>query len=184
MNDEKLIEKKVSSEEIFDGKLLHVFSDTIELPDGKSATREYIKHQGAVAVVPVTENNEIIAVRQYRYPIGRVTVEIPAGKLDKGEKPLEAAMRELSEETGVSGADITYIGGLYPSVAYTDELIHMYMAENLEYGEAHTDDDEFLDVVKIPVDEFVEKILGGEIMDSKTQAAVLKVAMILRNREK
>ncbi|MBQ8210332.1 MAG: NUDIX hydrolase [Clostridia bacterium] len=180
MNDEMLIEKKVSSEYIFDGKLLQVYRDTIELPNGEPATREYIKHQGAVAVVPVTDENEIIAVRQYRYPIGRVTIEIPAGKLDKDEEPLTAAKRELSEETGVESADIEYIGGLYPSVAYTDEIIHMYVAKNLKYGEMHTDDDEFLDVVKIKIDDFVDMILKGEIMDSKTQAAVLKVAMLLK----
>lgn len=180
MNDEMLIEKKVSSEYIFDGKLLQVYRDTISLPNGNEATREYIKHQGAVAVVPVTDDNEIIAVRQYRYPIGRVTIEIPAGKLDKGEEPLTAAKRELSEETGVESADIEYIGGLYPSVAYTDEIIHMYVAKNLKYGEMHTDEDEFLDVVKIKIDDFVDMVLKGEIMDSKTQAAVLKVAMLLK----
>lgn len=180
MKDENLIEKKVSSENVFDGRLLHVYNDVISLPNGKTSTREYIKHQGAVAVVPVTDDNEIIVVRQYRYPIERVTIEIPAGKLDKGEEPLAAAKRELSEETGVESADITYLGGLYPSVAYTDEIIHMYMAKNLKYGQAHADDDEFLDVVKIPVDKFVDMIMNGEIMDSKTQAAVLKVANILK----
>lgn len=180
MKDENLIEKKVSSEYVFDGKLLHVYNDVVSLPNGKISTREYIKHQGAVAVVPVTDDNEIIVVRQYRYPIERVTIEIPAGKLDIGEEPLEAAKRELSEETGVSGADITYIGGLYPSVAYTDEIIHMYVARNLEYGQAHADEDEFLDVEKIHIDKFVEMIMNGEIMDSKTQAAVLKVANILK----
>lgn len=183
MNEEMLTEKKISSENVFDGVLLHVYKDKIELPNGNTATREYIKHQGAVCVVPVTDNNEIIAVKQYRYPIGRVTVEIPAGKLDKGEAPLEAAKRELSEETGVESADIKYIGGLYPSVAYTDELIHMYMAKNLTYGEAHTDFDEFLNVEKIPVDKFVEMIMSGEIMDSKTQAAVLKAEKILKNEK-
>lgn len=181
MNENNLIEKQVSSEYVFDGKLLHVYNDEVLLPDGTKATREYIKHQGAVAVVPVTEDNEIIVVRQYRYPIGRVTIEIPAGKLDKGEKPIDAAKRELSEETGVECADITYIGGLYPSVAYTDEIIHIYMAKNLKYGKSHTDDDEFLEVEKIAIDKFVDMIMSGEIMDSKTQAAVLKVAKILKN---
>ena len=175
MND-NLTEKKVSSENVFDGKLLHVYSDVIELPNGNTSTREYIKHQGAVCVVPVTENMEVVAVKQYRYPIGRVTIEIPAGKLDKGEEPLEAAKRELSEETGVESADIRYVGGLYPSVAYTDEIIHMYVAENLVYGEAHTDEDELLNVVRIPLTEFTRMVMDGEIMDAKTMAAILKTA--------
>lgn len=176
MKDEMLIEKQLESEFVFNGKLLKVYNDTVSLPNGSTATREYIKHQGAVCVVPVTEDNEIVAVKQYRYPIKRVTIEIPAGKLDKGEIPLEAAKRELSEETGVESADIEYIGGLYPSVAYTDEIIHMYVAKNLKYGEAHTDDDEFLNVIRIPVSEFVDMIMDGKIEDSKTQAAILKVA--------
>ena len=176
MKDENLIEKKVSSENVFDGVLLHVYKDKIELPNGNEAVREYIKHQGAVCVVPVTDEMEVVAVKQYRYPIGRVTIEIPAGKLDAGEDILDAAKRELSEETGVESADIEYIGGLYPSVAYTDEIIHMYVAKNLVYGEAHTDDDEFLNVVKIPLKEFVQMVMDGQIQDSKTMAAILKVA--------
>lgn len=176
MNDEHLIEKKVSSENVFDGVLLHVYKDKIELPNGNEAVREYIKHQGAVCVVPLTDEMEVVAVKQYRYPIGRVTIEIPAGKLDAGENILDAAKRELSEETGVESADIEYMGGLYPSVAYTDEIIHMYVAKNLVYGEAHTDDDEFLNVVKIPLKDFVQMVMDGQIQDSKTMAAILKVA--------
>ncbi len=176
MNDEMLIEKKVSSENVFDGRLLHVFNDVVELPNGHKSTREYIKHQGAVCVVPVTDDMEVVAVKQYRYPIGRVTIEIPAGKLDKGEDILTAAKRELSEETGVESADIEYMGGLYPSVAYTDEIIHMYVAKNLVYGDSHTDDDEFLNVVKIPLAEFAQMVMNGEIQDAKTMAAILKVA--------
>lgn len=175
MNDEMLIEKQLSSENVFDGVLLHVYKDDIELPNGHKSVREYIKHQGAVCVVPVTDKMEVIAVKQYRYPIGRVTIEIPAGKLDAGEEPLEAAKRELSEETGVECADIEYMGGLYPSVAYTDEIIHMYVAKNLVYGQAHTDDDEFLNVVKIPLKDFVQMVMDGKIQDSKTMAAILKV---------
>lgn len=176
MNDEHLIEKKVSSENVFDGVLLHVYKDKIELPNGNEAVREYIKHQGAVCVVPLTDEMEVVAVKQYRYPIGRVTIEIPAGKLDAGENILDAAKRELSEETGVESADIEYMGRLYPSVAYTDEIIHMYVAKNLVYGEAHTDDDEFLNVVKIPLKDFVQMVMDGQIQDSKTMAAILKVA--------
>ncbi len=176
MNEEMLFEKQVSSENVFDGVLLHVYKDAIELSNGHKSVREYIKHQGAVCVVPVTDEMEVIAVKQFRYPLGRVTIEIPAGKLDAGEDPLEAAKRELSEETGVECADIEYMGGLYPSVAYTDEIIHMYYAKNLVYGQAHADEDEFLNVEKIPLAEFVKMIMDGKIQDSKTMTAVLKVA--------
>lgn len=176
MKDEHLIEKKISSEKIFDGVLLHVYKDKIELPDGNEAVREYIKHLGAACVVPLTDEMEVIAVKQYRYPIGRVTIEIPAGKMDAGEEPIEAAKRELSEETGVENADLEYIGGLHPAFAYADEIIHMYVAKNFVYGETHTDNDEFLNVVKIPLNEFVRMIMDGQIQDAKTISAILKVA--------
>lgn len=182
--DEKLIETFVSGETVFDGKLLHVHRDVVALPDGKTANREYIRHQGAAAVVPLTAEGDVIAVRQYRYPLGRVTLEIPAGKRDPGEDPAVTAARELSEETGCEPGELIELGTLCPSVAYTDEVIWMYLAEGLHFGESHVDDDEFVDVVRIPLDDFVAMVMDGTIADSKTQAAILKTKFLLENREK
>ena len=182
--EKELFEKQVSSEFIFDGKVIHLYCDTVELPDGNTSTREYIKHVGAVCVVPVTDEGEIVLVRQYRYAVGRDMLEIPAGKLDYvGEDPVSAALRELREETGAVCKNLRFIGKYLASPALLDENIWMYLAEGLEFGERDLDDDEFLNVEKLPVDELVEKILSGEIEDGKTQAAVLKTALLI-NREK
>lgn len=175
-NDAALVEKQVSSELIYDGAVVHLFRDGIKLPDGKSAVREVIRHVGAVAVVPLTEAGEVICVRQYRYAPGKVLLEIPAGKLDsKQEDHVEATLRELREETGARCEKLTYLGPLYPAVGYSDELIDMYVAEGLTFGETDPDEDEFIDVVRVPLAELVDRILRGEIADSKTQAAILKV---------
>ena len=182
-NDAALIERHAASEEIFDGIILHLFRDKVTLPDGKDAVREVIRHVGAVCVVPLTEDGEVICVRQYRYPAAQVMLEIPAGKLDsKQEDRREAALRELREETGVSCECLTSLGAFYPAPAYSDELIDMYLAEGLSYGETAPDEDEFLDVVRVPLSELVDMVMRGEILDAKTQMAVLKVWM-LKQRE-
>lgn len=177
MKDETYFEESTkSSTLIFDGKVLHLYKDTINLPNGGESTREYCKHGGAVCVVPLTEKGEVVCVRQYRYALGRVTLEIPAGKLDSPtEDHREAALRELREETGYIPARITPIGDLATSPALLTEIIYMYLAEDLTAGEVDPDEDEFIEFVKIPLDEMVDMILRGEIQDSKTQAAVLKV---------
>ena len=176
----KLAEKQLSREEIFSGCIVHLVKDTVELPNKNTSTREVILHNGAVCVVPITEENEIIMERQFRYPFNEVIWEIPAGKLDKGETdPLLAAKRELLEETGYTAKEFKYIGVYFPSPAILSEKIHMYVATGLTLGERDLDEDEFLDVVKIPFDEVVEMIKCGEIPDGKTQAAVLKT-MLLR----
>lgn len=173
MND--LTEKKVSSTEVFSGKLLHVFKDDIILPDGGSGIREYIKHPGASCVVPVTENNEVIMVRQFRYPFSKVLLEIPAGKLDHtGEDPLSAAKRELKEETGAEAKEFIFMGEFYPTCAYSDEIIYMYLAKGLTFGETHLDDDEFIETETIPLKTLFDMVMNGEIRDSKTQTAILK----------
>ncbi len=167
------------SELIFDGKVVHLYRDTVILPNGKDATREIIRHVGAVAVLPITDEGEVILVKQFRYPFDEVLTEIPAGKLDsKDENHIKAALRELREETGVTCDKLTYIGDLYPSVAILDEVIHMYCAEGLSYGETDPDDDEFLNVVKIPFEEAVNSVLSGRIKDAKTQTAILKVKLL------
>ena len=178
--DKELVEEKISSEDIFDGNLLHVKRDTVKLPSGNEAIREVIRHIGAVCVIPVTENNEVILERQYRYPIGRIMTEIPAGKLDsRDEDRLSAIQRELREETGFTAEEWTPLGDFFPAPAYCDEYISMYMARKLRRGERHLDADEFLDVYTVPLKDLVEDVMAGRIADAKTQTAVLKAARIL-----
>ncbi len=176
MTDHTLLEKTLNSKNVFSGSLLNVFSDDIELPDGKTAGREYIKHVGAVCIVALTDDDRVIVERQYRYPMHDVILEIPAGKLDrKNEDPLEAAKRELREETGVTADKMTYLGKFYPTPAYSDEIIHMYLAEGLHFGEQSLDDDEFLITELVPIKELADSIMAGEIPDGKTQTAILAV---------
>ena len=174
-----LTEKKISSERIFDGKVLHVCVDRVQLPNGEEGVREIVLHRGAVAVIPVTNNEEVVCVRQYRYVHGQVLLEIPAGKLEPGETDRPAAaLRELREETGARCETLTYIGDFIPSPAILGEVISMYIAEGLEIGERSLDDDEFLDVEVIPLNDLYSMVLSGEIKDAKTQVAVLKCAAI------
>lgn len=177
MKDEAFFKETQKSHElIYDGKVLHVYKDRIGLPNGEESMREYCIHNGAVAVVALTKDQRIICVRQYRYAVGRVTLEIPAGKLDNvGEEPYEAALRELREETGFSCKSLSHIGELMTSPAILSEVIYMYLAEGLVPGEVDPDDDEFLEIEAIPAAELKRRIIDGEITDSKTQAAVLKV---------
>lgn len=167
-------EKTVSSEEIFQGRVVHLYRDVITLPNGHTSTREVIRHQGAVCVVPVTDAGEVLMVRQFRYPFRRMMLEAPAGKVDPGEDPDAAAVRELSEETGATADELNYVGDFYPSVAYTDEVIRLYIAKGLHFSDMHTDEDEFLQLERIPLGELVELVLSGAIPDGKTQTAILK----------
>ena len=186
MSDKREVceEKKVSSRLIFDGKVVHLYCDEVSLPNGDLSVREYVKHIGAVCVVPVTDEGEIVCVRQYRYAIGKAMLEIPAGKLDApDEDRREAALRELREETGASCKRLDFIGDFYSSPAILDERISMYMARGLEFGDTDFDDDEYIEIEKIPVDELVRMICSGEITDAKTQAGVLKAAILI-NAEK
>ena len=179
----RLGEKQTASEDIFDGIILHVVRDTVELPNGHSSVREVIRHIGAVCVIPVTENNEIIVERQYRYPLDRVILEIPAGKLDfPDENRLSAIQRELREETGYSADEWMEIGDFHPAPAYSDEYITMYLARSLHKGDRHLDEDEFLDVYAIPLADLVQDVMDGKISDAKTQVCILKAARILGNR--
>lgn len=172
----ELYEKTLTDQLIYDGIVVQLHKYTVELPDGKQAYREIVRHPGAVCVLPLTDRDEVICVRQFRYPFGKVLTELPAGKLDSpDEDPLEAAKRELREETGAVAGKIVSLGDLYPSVAIFDECIHMYLATDLSFGDTDPDEDEFLDVVRIPLADLAGQILRGEITDAKTQTAVLKV---------
>lgn len=173
-------EKKIEREEIYDGVVLHVVKDKVLLPDGNTSYREFCLHKGAVAVIPITDNKEAILVRQFRYAHGREFLEIPAGKLDYiGEIPIEAAKRELREETGAVAKKYTDLGVLDTTPALIDEKIHMYMAEELTFGEQELDDDEFLATERIPMKTLISMVMNGEIRDAKTQIAILKAAKIL-----
>ncbi len=174
-----LFEKTVSSELIFDGKIITVKKDTAELENGEIVNRELVVHPGGVCVVPINENGEVLMVKQFRYPFQEALVEIPAGKLEVGEDHREAGLRELREETGAVCEKFEYLGVCYPSVAYLTEKIHMYLATGLTFENQDLDDDEFLDVIKIKLEDAVEMVMNNELPDAKTQCAILKAARIL-----
>lgn len=180
---EEWTERMVDSESIFEGKVVHLFRDTVELQNGKRTTREYLRHSGAVCVLPLTDSDEVVTVRQFRYPFNRMLLELPAGKLDPGETPDEAARRELSEETGAEAQSWTYLGVYYPTVAYSDEVIHLYLARGLNFSEMHLDEDEFLSVSRIPLATLFDEVMAGRIPDGKTQTLLLK-AWALRTLHK
>ena len=180
MQNENLTEKRLSGELIYDGCVVHLWRDEIELPDGGRGVREIVRHVGAVAVLPLTKEGDVICVRQYRYPFAEVLLEIPAGKLDSPDEDIiEAARRELREETGAVGGELISLGTLYPSVAIFDEKIHMFAAVGFDMGETDRDEDEFMEVERVPLRKLVDMVMSGEIRDAKTQTAVLKVARLV-----
>ena len=178
-----LTEKQISREEIFQGVAMHLVRDEIMLPDGKRSVREISLHNGAAAVLPLLPDGRVITVSQYRYAHQSVMLEIPAGKLDTPDEPhLDAAKRELLEETGAVAESYTYLGSIAPSPALLNEVIHIYLAEGISIGESHPDEGEFLQVEYIPLDRLHDMLMSGEITDAKTQIAILKTVEILRNR--
>ncbi len=165
------VEKTVKEHCIFQGKILTVYRDEAELPDGTPCTREYIRHNGGACVLYVKED-KILFVRQYRYPYGESVYEIPAGKLDKGEPPVHTAIRELEEEAGLRAKELKLLFTMYPSPGYTNEKIYIYQALEAEEVGAHLDEGEYLDVEYIPVERVQEMLKKGEINDAKTIIAL------------
>ena len=181
----ELAEKQLRSQLIYDGKIIRLFRDEVVLPDGASGVREYIRHVGAVCIAPVTDDGKLVVEKQFRYPFSEVLTEIPAGKLDSKEEPPEsAARRELKEETGVSAKELIPLGEYYPTCAYSDEVIYMYLARGLSFGERALDEDEFLNVSLVPLEDVYRDVLDGKIKDGKTQTAVLKAYLWLRDNGK
>ena len=178
-----LTEKTVKQTTAYQGRLLRFRLDTALLPDGSEAGREVIEHPGGVGVVAVTDDRQVLLVRQFRYPYGEILTEIPAGKKDPGEQPLETGKRELEEETGYRADHYTSLGTVYPTPGYCDEVIHLYLATGLHQAEAHPDEDEFLEVERRPLDLAVRQALAGEFPDAKTQIGLLKAYMLLNEKE-
>lgn len=174
-----LVERTVDSQTLFQGKIVKVLLDQAELPNGKLATREVVLHPGGVAILPIDETGMVTLVQQYRYPFHQVLLELPAGKLDQGEAHMAAAIRELEEETGYQAEKLTYMGCILASPGFCNERLHMYLAQGLTERESHPDDDEFLNVVKMPFDQLVEQVMNGTIEDAKTVAATLKAKVLL-----
>ena len=176
-----LSEKTLSSQTVFDGRILHVTNDTVKLPDGTTSMREVVRHPGGVCVAALDNDNNLLFVRQFRYPYGEVVLELPAGKLEPNGTPLENGKRELLEETGAVGYSYITLGQLYPSPGYTDEIIHLYACRIKEQREAQPDSGELLNVEKINIIKAAEMVLNNRIADAKTQVAVLKTAALLQS---
>ena len=175
-----LKEKTISQSYVYKGRIINMRVDEALLPNGKTAGREVVEHNGGVCVAALTKNNEIFLVKQFRYPYGEVIYEIPAGKRDGNEEPLVCGIRELKEETGMTAEKFIPLGELYPSPGYCGEVIWMYAAVGLIMGECDPDEDEFLEAEKVPLEKAIDMIMSGEIKDAKTQAAVLKLAELIR----
>lgn len=179
--DNSLEEKILDSRRAFDGGFLKVDAVDVELPNGNRKVHEVIRHPGASCVIALDDAGRILLVRQYRTALERVTVEVPAGKLDAGEDPLEAVRRELAEETGYTAQNIRHLASIAPAAGYSDEIIHLYMATELTPGAAHPDEDEFIASEWVDLDCFVDSVLDGRIEDSKTMIAAL-ICDALRHR--
>ena len=170
--DQHLREDRISGEDIYDGIFLQMKRDTVSLPDGQEAIREYLTHPGAVAIVAVLDDGRVLLERQYRYPIAKTCIEIPAGKLDPNEAPLFCAKRELEEETGYSAKKWSFIRRIHPVISYSTEFIDIYLAEGLVPGASKLDEEEFLDVFAAPLERLIEWVESGEITDVKTTISV------------
>lgn len=171
--DADLTEHTISSVAVYEGSFLKLRRDTVRLPDGRQGTREYIRHPGAVVVIALVDDDHVVMIKQYRYPVQRLIVEFPAGKLDAGEPPLECARRELLEETGYSATEWSELGHMHLAVGYSDEIIHIFLARGLVSGERQLDEDEFLHVEVQPIAQVLEVCRTGGITDAKSLSCAL-----------
>ncbi|MDO4730658.1 MAG: NUDIX hydrolase [Clostridia bacterium] len=178
-----LFEKTLSHKEIFNGRVLHVFEDQVELPNKHTSSREIIEHPGGVCIAALTENNELLLVKQFRYPYKEVILEVPAGKLEKNQTPLENGIRELEEETGAIGENFISLGEMYPSPGYSSEILYMFFCNVKEIKKTNFDVDEFLEIHTIPLEKCVEMVLNNEIHDAKSQLVILKTYYMLKNKK-
>jgi ADP-ribose pyrophosphatase len=174
-----LTERRISSEQVFDGALLKVYRDAVRLPDGSTGGREYIRHPGAVAIVPFFDDGRVLLERQFRYPHGREFIEVPAGKLEPGEPHLDTAKRELLEETGYVAQEWTRLGVIHTAIAYTDEAIELFVARKLTLQTRNLDQGEFLETFAVPFDQAVAMVRDGRITDAKSVAGLLWIATFL-----
>ncbi|MBQ2896408.1 MAG: NUDIX hydrolase [Oscillospiraceae bacterium] len=176
----ELAEKKLRQINSYSGIIVDVTVDQAQLPNGRVALREVVHHPGGVTILPLDDEGCVYCVRQFRYPYGEILLEVPAGKLERGEDPFECARRELSEETGFTADNWQSLGCLYTSPGYSGETLYLYLARGLRAGEAHPDEGEFLSVERIPLAQLLEQVMDGRIRDAKTVAAVLKTAYFLK----
>ncbi|MBN1298851.1 MAG: NUDIX hydrolase [Actinobacteria bacterium] len=179
----ELAEKKLNSSLIFEGSILKLYFDEVKLPNGKTATREKVSHPGAVAVVPVNKNNEVILVKQYRYPIEDVLIEIPAGKLDKNEPTHICAERELHEEAGAVDGKLDHLLTIYTSPGFSDEKMEIYIATGFKEKDNKPDHDEFLSIIKVSMKKCIDMISKGEITDAKTIIGILSAKEYLKKKK-
>ena len=172
-------EKTIDKSTVYEGVIVNVRRDKAELVNGNIVGREVVEHPGGVTVIPVEADETVWCVRQFRYPFGREMLEVPAGKLERGEDPFECAVRELSEETGLTAGRMQYLGANFTSPGYSEEVLHIYLARDLHRGAAHLDPGEFLNVERHPLEELVQMALDGELCDGKTTVALLKTQLLL-----
>ena len=175
-------EKPLKQDYLYRGKIVNLRVDDAELPDGTTALREVVEHPGGVCVAALTDKEELLFVEQFRYPYMETVLELPAGKLEYGEDPFEAGKRQLLEETGAAAKNYRDLGKLYPTPGYCGDIIHMYLAENLTFSEQHLDEDEFLEVRRIPLETAFQMVMRNEIRDSKTQVGILKTYQLIKGQ--
>ena len=177
----EFFEKQIEARTVYKGLIVNVRHDIAELQNGELVDREIVEHPGGVGIVPVTNDNKVLMVRQYRYPMEEELLEIPAGKLSEGENPFDCAVRELSEETGCTAGRYVDLGASYPSPGYCKEILHIYLALDLQFGEMHLDENELLSVEPVAIDELIDKIMANELPDGKSIIGIMKAKRFLDN---